>query len=271
MAWPNPAPSPQPSSAASAADPSPGKLVVAISGLLMFLFSFFEWVGNDDFDISWSAWTTNFGLFPVSTLVPLGGLVAAALAVLLIVARKGLPKKAWDLDWEHVLLALSVFTFLLAVGYLLMARDFGAGSESLSLGLGYWINLLGSMGLVVGSVLAVLEKQKRERGGGQGWSGGQGLGQPAPGIGAQMPQGYGQPPQYQQPQPQPQQPQPQPPPQQGYPQQPQPQPHPQQPWSQPQPPPGPQPPPAGYPPPPPPQPPPPAGSQQQPPPGSSQF
>ncbi len=242
MAWTQPQSGPPPG--AGPGKPglalSPGKLVVIISGLLMFLFSFAAWLKVSD-DLKFSAWTTEYGLFPLSLYPPLFGLAAAVIAALLLFAPSALPKRVWQFTWEQILLVLAVFCLLITLGYLIMSKDFGGGG-GLDLGLGYWINLLGSIGLVVGAVLLIIESTRPPKpagmgGGGQQWQ--------QPGVGAQsyqQQQQYPPQPQPQYQQPHPQQPAPPPPPPQAPPPPPPPAPPPQPPqqpgqWQPPPPPP----------------------------------
>jgi hypothetical protein len=243
VAWPNQ--SPPGSNPSSTPEFTPPAIVALASGIIMFLASIGGWVTFEILDekTSLSPWTSRFGLFPVALFVPLAGLVTAAIVAIRLFAKDKVPSDIAGFSLLQIQQVLAVFTLLLALGYLIMDK------EGASLGFGYWLNLLGAIGLVAAAVMEYLASKKPA--GSFGGGGGQGFGAPQQSFPPPGAQQYPQQPQGQQ---YPQQPQ-----GQQYPQQPQGQPYPPQ-QQQPRPPqqqqqPPRQQPPAGqgYPPPPPPQ------------------
>lgn len=177
---------------------SPGKILVIASGVFMFLASFLAWLkfGSDGV----SAWTTDYGLFPVALFPTLFGLLSAALAGVRLLAPNVLPRRLWEFTWEQIHLVLALFASLLVFGYLVMERS------GLDLGLGYFANLLGAVGLLAGAVLMIVESLSpaSRRAAGPRWN------QPADGH-PDSPPAFGQAP-YPQPPQSPVQQAPQPPP-----------------------------------------------------------
>lgn len=185
MAWPNPT---SPRSPSTSPELTPAAIVALVSGTLMVLASALAWVTIDALELSYSAWTTDFGFFPVSTFVPLAGLVTAALVGARMLLGDRLPGD--PTVFVHAQLALAVAALLLALGYLFMER------EGADLGAGYWINLLGAMGLVAAAVLELLSRRSTRRGPtGGGFSAPPGSGPPGtPTYDAQPPAGQPMPP-----------------------------------------------------------------------------
>ncbi|MGZ8752377.1 MAG: hypothetical protein ACXW1S_05290 [Acidimicrobiia bacterium] len=94
-------------------------------------------------------------LFPVATLMPIFGLV---MAVQVAAARFGnvrFPERVLSYSWPQVHLALGLFAALLALCYLVVDKGV------MSFGFGYWIVLLGCLGLATGAVM--LEREPTPR------------------------------------------------------------------------------------------------------------
>jgi hypothetical protein len=208
VAWPNQ--SPPGSNPSSTPEFTPPAIVALAAGIIMFLASILAWVKAGD--TGFSAWTTEFGLFPVATFVPLAGLVTAGLVGARLFLKDKVPSEIIGFSLIQIQQILAVFTLLLALGYLIMDNGF------LDMGFGYWLNVLGAIALVVAAVMEFMAPKPA------GFAGGQ------PGYNPPPQQGYPQqqpPPQQQQPYPQQQQPQ-QPYPQQQPPRQQPPRPQPPQ-------------------------------------------
>lgn len=149
MTWPNPmTPGATP---ARRPGPTPAAIVAAAAGTIMVLGSAFAWITIDVLDASYTAWTTDFGFFPVATFVPLAGLVTAAVVGARFLLGDRFPGDPAAVAYGQ--LALAVAALLLALGYLFMERE---GAE---LGAGYWLNLFGAMGLLTAAVLELLARR----------------------------------------------------------------------------------------------------------------
>ncbi len=124
-----------------------GEIVIIASGAVAFLFSFFNFYKVDfgGETEGTSAWGD--GLFPIATFVAVFGLVMALQIVLTKFANMNLPAKIVDFTWPQVHLILGVFSALIMLGYLIIEKG------GLDFGIGFWLMLLGSIGLVVGAVL----------------------------------------------------------------------------------------------------------------------
>lgn len=86
-------------------------------------------------------------LFPVATLMPIFGLVMATQVAASRFARVQFPDRVLSFTWPQVHVALGSFAALLAVCYLVSDKGF------MSFGFGYWIVLLGCLGLATGALM----------------------------------------------------------------------------------------------------------------------
>jgi hypothetical protein len=86
-------------------------------------------------------------LFPTATLMPIFGLVMAAQVAATRFAGVRFPEQMLSFTWPQVHLALGFFAALLALCYLVVDKGF------MSFGFGYWIVLVGCLGLLAGAVL----------------------------------------------------------------------------------------------------------------------
>lgn len=122
-----------------------GEIVVLVSGAVMFLFGFFAWYDFSDFgsDETVSAWGE--GLFPIATYVPIIGLLVAGHLALVKFATVSFPEHVVGFSWRDLYLILAAFAVLLTIGFLI--------ADSPDKGVGFWFDLLGSIGLLVGAVM----------------------------------------------------------------------------------------------------------------------
>jgi hypothetical protein len=86
-------------------------------------------------------------LFPFATLMPIFALVMAAQVAAARFAQVQFPDLVLGFTWPQVHLVLGSFASLLALGYLVVDRGI------MSFGFGYWIVLVGCLGLLGGAVL----------------------------------------------------------------------------------------------------------------------
>lgn len=129
---------------------TPGESVVVVAGAVVLLFSFFPWYRAGPFHVG--AWGT--GLFPIATLVPILG----SLMMVQVLADRlagGSPSRGiGDFTWEQLLLVAAVGAAVVAVCYLIRSREPGA-----TFGLGFYVDLVASVALVVGAVM--IRKERR--------------------------------------------------------------------------------------------------------------
>jgi hypothetical protein len=94
-------------------------------------------------------------LFPIATLMPIFGLVMAVQVAATRFGNVRFPERVLGFTWPQVHLVLGSFAALLALCYLVLDKGV------MSFGLGYWIVLLGCLGLVTGAVM--LEREPANR------------------------------------------------------------------------------------------------------------
>jgi hypothetical protein len=86
-------------------------------------------------------------LFPVATLMPIFGLVMAAQVAASRFAGVQFPDQVLGFTWPQLHLVLGSFAALLALCYLVVDKGYK------SFGMGYWIVLLGCLGLAAGALM----------------------------------------------------------------------------------------------------------------------
>lgn len=137
-------------------NPTPGEIVVMAGAAVTLLFSFFPFYRLEvgDFSDSTSAWGS--GLFPVATFIVLFAVAAGVLVALTRFANVNFPPGGvLGIGLQPLLLVLSFFSALIAVGYLLL--DKGA----FDFGFGFWFVLIGSVATLVGAVILSNEARTR--------------------------------------------------------------------------------------------------------------
>jgi hypothetical protein len=124
-----------------------------VAGVLTLIFSFLPWYHVDPGLAEVTAW--GHGLFPFATLVPLAGVVMAGQVGLDRIARVAMPRRVGDFTWEQIHLVLGLLALVIALCYAIVDKS------GISFGLGYYLDLLGSICLVVGAVLLRQERRPR--------------------------------------------------------------------------------------------------------------
>lgn len=190
--------------------PKPSEIILMISGVLLFIVSFFSWVslsldgdaqeevddareqleeaieaaeesGDDDFvddleeqldsiegvDGGWNAWggspegSDGFpGLFPIATLAALFGLGVAVVVALKRFSSTSLSETIAGFTWSQIYLVVAGYAALVTLSFLILDKSFGQGSSdgiSAGAGIGLWLALLASAGLVAGAVMHAKE------------------------------------------------------------------------------------------------------------------
>lgn len=123
------------------------EIVIVVSGLVIFVFSFFAYFGEGSFSIN--AWDE----FPLFTYAALFGAIAAAEVLLTKLANVALPRDVLGFARPQLHLALAIFALLNTFGIFVLGEDAKVG---LILG------LLGSIGMVAGAVM--LQQEGRTTG-----------------------------------------------------------------------------------------------------------
>jgi hypothetical protein len=137
---------------------TPANIVILASGVVILIASFlafykidipsFEVLGESvgGGDQTSNAWSS--GLFPVATLVAIYG-VLMAVQVGLRAANVQLPDHVAGFTWNQVHLVLGAQCVILMVAFLIQ--------DSPDKGIGFWLMLLASIGLLVGAVMRTRE------------------------------------------------------------------------------------------------------------------
>ena len=144
--------------------PKPGQIVLMASGAVMLIFSFFAFVSLNAFGASkdFSAWSGD-AFFPLSWWPVLFGVIIAGVVAVGVFADVKLPSEVLTFNWKQIYFVLAFTSFVILVSFLLF--DF---SNSFDRGIGYWFMLLASIGLIVGSVMELMDKSSTSGQSGQG-------------------------------------------------------------------------------------------------------
>jgi hypothetical protein len=142
-----------------------GEKVIGVSGILLFVFSFFNWLG---ISVSGSVLGRSFGTsasksawgFP---LLLIAVLLGTAMAVLVILKAAGVDiPELGSVKWAHILLGVGVVVFVFIVLKLIIGPSNWNG-VSIPDGIdkdrkiGIYLGLLASLGLVAGAYLNAKE------------------------------------------------------------------------------------------------------------------
>jgi hypothetical protein len=128
-----------------------GEIVIVASGAVALVFSFFPWYTLGSNHIG--AWGPT--LFPLATLVPILGALMAVEVLVDKLSVVSLPARVGDFTWEQLHLVAAVGAAVIVVCYLLVNR------AGLSLGFGFYLDMLAAVGLVVGAVMIRRERGRR--------------------------------------------------------------------------------------------------------------
>jgi len=129
--------------------PKVSQWVMMGSGLVTLIFSFlaFYKFGVDGFGSkSYSAWSTD-AFFPLSTIPAIFGILVAGAVAAEVFGNMKLPEEILTFNKVQALFVLAFTSAMIMIGFLLVSTT-GA-----SKGIGFWFMLLGSLGLVAGTVM----------------------------------------------------------------------------------------------------------------------
>ncbi len=127
--------------------PKPSQIVIMASGAVMFIFGFLPWYKFAS--VSRNAWST--GMFPLATAVPVFGLISGGVMAAAVFGNVQLPEPILSFTWRQIHFILAFTALVIAGGFLLL--DNGGFDK----GAGFWLCLLGAIGLIVGTVMELLE------------------------------------------------------------------------------------------------------------------
>jgi hypothetical protein len=132
--------------------PKPGQIVLMASGVLMLIFSFFNFY---DIDLGGfgsktaKVWSSDGG-FPLSWWPVLFGVAIAVLVALTVFANISLPSDILGFTWKQIYFILAFTSFFILLGFAL--------ADSSGKGIGLWLMFIASIGLIVGAVMELLDK-----------------------------------------------------------------------------------------------------------------
>ena len=118
---------------------SQSQLIIVVAGAVALVGSFLPWVDYHGFSVN--AWDGDF-FFPTFAWVGIFGGVMAAIILIRTFADVSMPSNILGFTWPQIHLILALFAALMSVSFLL------GGDHR---GIGFWLSLLGSIGLVVGA------------------------------------------------------------------------------------------------------------------------
>jgi hypothetical protein len=131
----------------------PSDIVLMASGAVALIFSFLPWFDLPEGVSDYTAWSTDI-TFPLATYIPLVGLIVGGQVALTRFANVNLPDNVLGFTWTQIHLMLSLFAVLLAIGWLIV--DPFDGHK----GIGLWISIVASIGLMVGAVMEHTEGER---------------------------------------------------------------------------------------------------------------
>jgi len=128
--------------------PTPGEWVIMAAGAVMLIFAFLPFYSNGE-----SVNTFDEGLFPVATILPLYGVVAAVTVALTSFAGVEFPKRLLGYSLAQIYFLLGLFATILALAFLILDKG------NADFGVGFFFELLGAIALLVGGVLLLREPE----------------------------------------------------------------------------------------------------------------
>ena len=127
--------------------PKPSQIVIMASGAVCFIFSFLAFVKvPGDSKGGWGS-----GIFPFGAFVGIFGLACAVVVALALFSDVKLPDNVLTFNTKQLLFILAFTSAVIMISFLLIDY-FGADK-----GIGLYLCLLGSIGLVVGTVMELLD------------------------------------------------------------------------------------------------------------------
>jgi disulfide bond formation protein DsbB len=146
---------------------APANVVILVAGVLMLIGSFLAFYKSETNGVSVAevnAW--DHGLFMIATLPALLGTVMALQIVLVAFGNITMPNRVLSLTWDQFHLVTALQTLVLMVGFLVRARVDEVVFEThieVIFGAGFWLMLVGAVGLVLGAFMRLAPSRRRPR------------------------------------------------------------------------------------------------------------
>ncbi|MEO6988653.1 MAG: hypothetical protein ABI239_08390 [Aquihabitans sp.] len=135
--------------------PKPSQIVLMASGAVAFVFSFLPF-----FEINYgfssesvNAWSGDGGTLFIASWTAVFGLIVGGLVAAVVFGNVSLPERILTFSWKQIYFVLSFAGFIIMLGYLI------GGPSGADKGFGFWLMLLGSIGLLAGSVMELLDDE----------------------------------------------------------------------------------------------------------------
>ena len=139
----------------------PASVVILAAGAIMLIGSFlaFYKVSSPLATVTLNAW--DHGLFMIATLPALLGAFMALQVALQAFSNIDMPPRLLGLTWDqfHIVLSFQAALLMLAV----LARKPNLVGLPMTFGVGFWVMLVGSGGLVAGALMRVAATGRRPR------------------------------------------------------------------------------------------------------------
>lgn len=129
--------------------PKPSQIAMLAGGIIVFLFSFFNFVSSPISDDGFSGWSGDY-LFPLSAFPALFALIVAGTTAAVLFGNVSLPEPIVSFNWKQLNFILAFTALVILVGLLLSTP------EGVDLGIGLILSLLGGIGLLGGAVMELL-------------------------------------------------------------------------------------------------------------------
>jgi hypothetical protein len=127
--------------------PTVAEIVMFAGGAIAFIFSFLPFIGFGS--ASRNAWSSDFGLFPVTTIIAILGLAMAVFVALEIFVGFTLPTFL-TFTYKQMYVTWGIVAGVFMLAYLIMDKS-GLDSKA-----GLYLMLVGGLAMGVGSILNVL-------------------------------------------------------------------------------------------------------------------
>ena len=152
--------------------PKTSQIVLMASGAVTLVFSFLAFFkinyGFGSGSKTYNAWSGDAGTLFLATWPALFGLIIGGLVAATVFGNVTLPERILTFSWKQIYFVLAFTGFIIMLGYLL-----GGGAPSgVDKGFGFYLMLLGSIGLLAGSVMELLEGDTATSSSGPSTSGG---------------------------------------------------------------------------------------------------
>ena len=142
---------------------TPGSIVTLIAGVVVFVASFLHLfttpgsIADETSSSSVSSWSKE--VFPLYTLPAIFAALIVLYVLIATFSSAKLPDRLLGMTWNQLTIVLSAWATLMMVCFLIGKVFFTVGglNPTVNRSVGFWLTLLGAIGLLVGSVISARE------------------------------------------------------------------------------------------------------------------